>query len=53
MSYKILIADDESEIRDLLKLYLENEGYKVVEAPDGRKALLCFEAKNRIFVFWI
>ena len=39
MSYKILIADDESEIRDLLKLYLENEGYKVVEAPDGRKAL--------------
>ncbi len=39
MSYKILIADDEAEIRDLLKLYLENEGYKVIEAADGRAAL--------------
>lgn len=39
MSYKILVADDEPEIRDLLKLYLENEGYKVIEAADGRAAL--------------
>jgi DNA-binding response OmpR family regulator len=39
MNYKILIADDEAEIRDLLKLYLENEGYNVVEAQDGRAAL--------------
>ncbi len=39
MSYKILIADDEAEIRNLLKLYLENEGYKVIEAADGRAAL--------------
>ena len=35
MAYKILIADDEAEIRDLLKLYLENEGYAVIEAADG------------------
>ena len=39
MSYKILIADDEPEIRDLLRLYLENESYKVIEASDGREAL--------------
>ncbi len=39
MNYKILIADDEAEIRNLLKLYLENEGYNVVEAQDGRAAL--------------
>lgn len=39
MSYKILVADDEPEIRDLLKLYLENEQYKVIEAADGRAAL--------------
>ncbi len=39
MAYKILIADDEAEIRDLLRLYLENEGYKVVEAGDGIQAL--------------
>ncbi|WP_034475191.1 response regulator transcription factor [Butyrivibrio proteoclasticus] len=36
---KILIADDETEIRSLLKLYLENEGYAVAEAGDGQEAL--------------
>ena len=35
----ILIADDEKEIRDLLRLYLENESYTVVEAADGIEAL--------------
>lgn len=39
MNYTILIADDESEIRDLLKLYLEKDGYQVLEAGDGREAL--------------
>ena len=38
MSYKILIADDESEIRNLLRLYLENENYEVIEAEDGQQA---------------
>jgi len=35
----ILIADDENEIRSLLRLYLENEGYEVDEAADGEEAL--------------
>ncbi|MDE7339325.1 MAG: response regulator transcription factor [Lachnospiraceae bacterium] len=39
MSYKILVADDEAEIRDLLRLYLEKDGYEVVEAADGAQAL--------------
>ena len=39
MDYKILIADDEPEIRDLLRLYLENEQYEVMEAEDGQQAL--------------
>ncbi len=39
MNYKILVADDEAEIRSLLKLYLENEGYSVVEAVDGLEAM--------------
>ena len=39
MSYKILIADDEPEIRDLLRLYLENEQYEVIEAENGAEAL--------------
>ena len=39
MDYKILIADDEPEIRNLLRLYLENENYHVIEAEDGQRAL--------------
>ncbi len=39
MEYKILIADDEPEIRELLRLYLENEKYIVVEAKDGQEAI--------------
>ena len=39
MEYTILVADDEKEIRELLRLYLENSGYKVVEAEDGQQAL--------------
>lgn len=39
MEYTILLADDEKEIRDLLRLYLENEHYKVLEAEDGQQAL--------------
>lgn len=39
MDYTILIADDEKEIRELLRLYLENEHYQVVEAEDGQQAL--------------
>ena len=39
MSYTILVADDEKEIRELLRLYLENSGYQVLEAEDGQQAL--------------
>lgn len=39
MEYTILVADDEREIRELLRLYLENEKYQVVEAQNGQEAL--------------
>lgn len=39
MSYNILIADDEIEIIEFLRLYLENDGYNVIEAHDGETAL--------------
>lgn len=35
----ILIADDEKEIRDILKLMLESEGYEVITATTGREAV--------------
>ncbi|MDO4178805.1 MAG: response regulator transcription factor [Phascolarctobacterium sp.] len=36
---KILVADDEQSIREILRIYLENEGYQVIEAEDGADAL--------------
>lgn len=39
MGHQILIADDEAEIRDLLRLYLEKEGYEILEAADGEETL--------------
>ncbi len=35
----ILVADDETQIRAVVRLYLENEGYGVDEAANGREAL--------------
>ena len=39
MKPTILVVDDEKPIRDLIRLNLENEGYRVLEANDGREAL--------------
>jgi DNA-binding response OmpR family regulator len=39
MTQTILVVDDEKKLRDLLRVYLEQEGYRVVEAADGRAAL--------------
>ena len=39
MTASILIAEDDDDIRSLLRLYLEGEGYRVLEASDGAAAL--------------
>lgn len=39
MKHKILIADDEAEIRNLLRLYLSDGNYEIIEAGDGDEAL--------------
>ena len=36
---KILVCDDEQLIREVIKEYLVLEGYEVIEAEDGQKAL--------------
>ena len=35
---QILIADDDREICDLLEIYINNEGYEVIKAYDGKEA---------------
>jgi two-component system alkaline phosphatase synthesis response regulator PhoP len=39
MKKTILVVDDQSSVRVLLREYLEEEGYRVVIAGDGREAL--------------
>ena len=39
MTGKILIADDDELIRELLRDILEREGYEIMEAEDGEQAL--------------
>ncbi len=39
MARKVLIVEDDRNIADLLRLYLEKEGYEVTIAPDGLKGV--------------
>jgi DNA-binding response OmpR family regulator len=39
MAKKILVVDDKSELRTLLKSYLTQEGFEVIQAGDGQEAL--------------
>lgn len=45
MNSKILIVDDESNIVELIRLYLEKEGFSTVSARDGNDALARFKAE--------
>ena len=42
---KILIADDDADIRDILKLTLLEENYEILEARDGEEALKIIRSK--------
>ena len=39
MKYKILVVDDDTNICELLRLYLEKEGFETVVANDGEQAV--------------
>lgn len=41
---KVLIVDDDKNICDLLRLYLEKEGYSVILSHDGEDAVVKFNA---------
>jgi two-component system, cell cycle sensor histidine kinase and response regulator CckA len=40
----ILFVDDEPEVRSIARITLEQQGYRVIEAEDGTKALEVFSA---------
>ena len=43
---KILVVDDESRMRKLVKDFLGREGYQVLEAGDGMEAMEVFMMKR-------
>ena len=43
---KILVVDDEKNICDLLRMYLEKEGYAVVMAHNGVDAVSMFSSEK-------
>ena len=45
--YRILIADDEPDIIQLIKRYAQREGYDVTSVDDGSKAVE--ECRNKDF----
>ena len=45
MPIKILIADDDPDIRDVLKLTLSEENYEILEADNGEDALKIIQNK--------
>ena len=46
MSDKILIVDDETEIADLIEMFLNNENYTVYKFYSAKEVLACIESKE-------
>ena len=46
----ILIVDDDPKIRHLLKLYLERDGYEILEAENGEEGKTAFQKFDPCFV---
>src|SRR3989304_2435056 len=49
---RVLVVDDEEEIRKILSKILEKEGFKVITAPDGQQALekICFDTPDAVLL---
>jgi len=43
---RILVIDDEPQIRSMLRMMLEREGYEVEEAPDGIEGIKRYRQKS-------
>ena len=46
MKSKIAVVDDEKDIRDILEVYLNNEGYDVFKLCSGEDALKFLEREE-------
>jgi OmpR family response regulator RpaB len=46
MSHRILVVDDDNDVRDALTMILESKGYQVITAKDGVEGLACLKAEK-------
>ncbi len=46
MKHRILVIEDEEEIRELIKIYLDKEGYETIQAESAEKGLELIESKT-------
>ena len=49
----IQVVDDEPTIRMLFRACLEKDGFQVVEADNGKSAMLQFEGLNPMLFCWM
>jgi DNA-binding response OmpR family regulator len=43
---RVLVADDDRDVRELIRILLERAGYEVIEATDGRECLRAFYERH-------
>ena len=48
----ILVCDDDQAIVDAIGIYLENEGYKVFKAFNGKEAIQYYRRKTHPFDYY-
>lgn len=48
MQHKILVVDDEEEVRKTIRLQLKGTGLEVVEAEDGKKGIEALDSENAL-----
>lgn len=46
----VLVIEDEADIRELVRISLEGEGFRVIEAADGEEGLALVERENPVLV---
>jgi DNA-binding response OmpR family regulator len=46
VTHTVLVVEDDSRIRSVIRMALEGEGYRVEDAPSGEDALRAFAASN-------
>ena len=45
---KIMVVDDEADIRNIIKMHLEGKGYNFLEAEDGEQAINLLKSEDNL-----